>query len=217
MGNSTTTKRAPGRQERLRHLPNMVSVARFPLLAVVVALLYIATPAARAWTVPLLFLLILSDLLDGYLARRLEQTSLLGSVLDIAGDRAAEQVLWVVLADLELIPILFPLIIIPRGILTDAFRAVAVRQGTTPFGMMRSDLGRFLVRAPLMRSGNNVVKSGAFVGLVIAYALEGYGFPHAEIYLVALAFSWLALLFSLLRGLPVIVEGYFFLTRPDPT
>lgn len=198
---------------RFRNLPNAISLARFPLLGLVVALLYLGTPTARIWVVPLLFLLIVSDFVDGYLARHLQLTSLLGSVLDIAADRAVEQVLWVVLADLDLVPVVIPLIIIPRGILTDAIRAVAVSQGITPFAMMRSRLGRFLVQSPIMRTGNNVVKSGAFLGMAVAYALQIFSPGYEAIYTMALMFSWLGLLFSLLRGLPVIVDGFTFLSH----
>lgn len=202
---------------RFRNLPNAISIARFPLLGIVVALLYLGTPTARIWVLPLLFLLIVSDFLDGYVARRLQLTSLLGSVLDIAADRAVEQVLWVVLADLNLVPVVIPLIIIPRGILTDAIRAVAVNQGITPFAMMRSRLGRFLVQSPMMRTGNNIVKSGAFLGMAVAYALWDFSADYEGVYMIALAFSWLGLLSSLVRGLPVIVDGFAFLSRNATT
>lgn len=192
-------------------MANAITIARFPLLGLLVILLYTGGPLARAVAVPVLIVLLTMDSLNGIIARYRGETSLLGSVLDVASDRAVEQVLWIVLADLDLIPIAIPLIIIPRGILTDSIRSVAVSKGLEPFKMMRSSLGKFLVQSRIMRSSYGVSKAVAFVGMACAYTLQGLGYTWSTVWLISLFSSWVALAICLLRGIPVIIEAPIFL------
>ena len=124
---------------------------------------------------PLIIVLILLDTFDGVVARRRGQTSLMGSVLDIAADRTVEFLLWVVFADLDLIPIVFPLIVLTRGVFVDAIRAVAPSKGLTPFEMMRSNLGRFLVKSPWLRTPFAIAKASAFFFLALTHGLHAAG------------------------------------------
>ena len=68
-------------------LANWITISRFPLLLVTVLILYQGSPAARLAGVLLLFVGLMLDTVDGMVARRTGQTSLFGSVLDIAADR----------------------------------------------------------------------------------------------------------------------------------
>jgi phosphatidylglycerophosphate synthase len=99
------------------NLANLITVLRFPLLLLVVALLYFGGSAGQFVGVSLIALLILMDSLDGIIARRRHEETLLGGMLDIAADRAVEIVLWVVFAHLGLIPLIIPVIFIVRGAL----------------------------------------------------------------------------------------------------
>ena len=109
-------------------LANWITLSRFPLLLIIVLILYFGSPWVRLGGVGLLFLGLMLDTVDGMVARRTGQTSLFGSVLDIAADRTYELVLWVCFADLRLIPVAIPLIIIARTTLTDSFRSIGVGQ-----------------------------------------------------------------------------------------
>ena len=91
------------------NLANLITMLRFPLLIVVVLLLYVGGAAGQVIDGLLILLLILMDSLDGTVARRLGQETLIGSALDIAADRAVEIVLWVAYAHLRLIPVVVPL------------------------------------------------------------------------------------------------------------
>jgi phosphatidylglycerophosphate synthase len=144
-------------------------------------------------------------------ARKRGESSLFGSVLDIAADRTYELVLWVSFADLRMIPVAIPLIIIARTTLTDAFRSIGVGQGTAPFAQHRTALGRFLVGSTPMRTGYAVTKVTTFCGLALAQALSG--FPEtvygrtAPLMSVFRTTAWLAVAFCVFRGLPVIVHS----------
>src|ERR671914_305780 len=155
-------------------LANWITLSRFPLLLIIVLILYLGSPEARLAGVALLFVALMLDTVDGVVARKRGETSLFGSVLDIAADRTYELVLWVCFADLGMIPIAIPLIIIARTTLTDALRSMGVGQGTAPFAQHRTALGRFLVGSTWMRTGYAVSKVVAFCGLALVLALDGY-------------------------------------------
>jgi len=68
-------------------MANMITVARLPLLVLTVVLMNAPNVAARYASAALALLLILLDSIDGIVARARNETSLLGSVLDIMADR----------------------------------------------------------------------------------------------------------------------------------
>lgn len=191
-------------------LANWITISRFPLLLVTVLILYQGSPPARLAGVGLLFAGLMLDTVDGVVARRTGQTSLFGSVLDIAADRTYELVLWVCFADLEMIPVAIPIIIITRTTLTDALRSIGVGQGTAPFEQHRTALGRFLVGSTWMRTGYAVTKVLTFCGLALAQALAGFpAFAAAVPNLMAAVrvLAWMAVAFCVFRGLPVIISS----------
>ena len=191
-------------------LANWITLSRFPLLLISVLILYFGSPTLRLAGVVLLFVGLMLDTVDGMVARRTGQTSLFGSVLDIAADRTYELVLWVCFADLRMIPVAIPLIIIARTTLTDAFRSIGVGQGTAPFAQHRTALGRFLVGSTWMRTGYAVTKTVTFCGLALAQAFSGLA-PETRavpsMMAVLQVTAWLAVAFCVFRGLPVIIRS----------
>ena len=75
---------APRRRQVLT-LPNIISIVR--LAGVPLFLWLVLVPEADGWALVVLMLSGVSDYLDGYLARRLGQTSKLGEILDPVADR----------------------------------------------------------------------------------------------------------------------------------
>jgi CDP-diacylglycerol---glycerol-3-phosphate 3-phosphatidyltransferase len=194
-------------------LANWITLSRFPLLLLNILILYLGSPAIRLAGVLLLFIGLMLDTVDGMVARKTGQSSLFGSVLDIAADRTYELILWVCFADLGMIPLAIPLIIIARTTLTDALRSIGVGQGTAPFAQHRTRLGRFLVGSTVMRTGYAVTKVITFCGLALAQAFSGLerstGLPQAvptmlQIFRIT---AWIAVLFCVFRGLPVIISS----------
>jgi len=197
-------------------LANTITLSRMPLLALIIFLLYQPAATPRLIAALLIILLIAMDSFDGAIARNRGETSLLGSVLDIAVDRAVEYLLWVVFAHLHLISVIFPLIVLARGTFVDAVRAVAPSKGLSPFEMMRSRVGRFLVKSPWLRTPFAIVKALAFFFLALTHGLDAAGSSAwATINVVAQVFAWLALLLCLLRGVPVLIEAPRALGEPS--
>lgn len=204
-------------------IPNIITASRLLPLAAVVLCFYLDSPAFQVAAVPLIILLLAMDYLDGVVARRTGQVTRLGSALDIAMDRLVEFVLWVCFADLDLIPVWVPLIVITRGLIVDAIRSYALALGQTAFGMMHSRLGKFLVSSPFMRHFYGIVKLLVFVVLATVLALRRGVFPSLQgwtPWLHVIGYTWtiLAVALCLIRGVPVLFDAPQVLrrgTRPE--
>lgn len=200
-------------------MANLITLSRFPLLLILVLMLYLGNTTVRLLAVPLFFVVFMLDTVDGFIARRRGETSLLGSVLDVATDRTLELVLWVVFSDLGLISVAVPLIVITRGVLVDGVRSVGASRGERPLSQMRSGLGSFLVGSPWMRSGYSISKGFALGFLTLTWALQefpGALAASAAIHTVASVLTWIAVVFCLLRGLPVLIEAPELLDERPP-
>ena len=197
-------------------MANLVTLLRFPLMIALVVMLNLGNPGVTLACVPFLIVIILMDTLDGTLARRRGETSLLGSALDIAADRTLELILWVVFANLGLISLAVPLIVIVRGVTVDAVRAVGISQGIPPFNQVSSPISRFLVSSNWMRTSYGITKGFAFNFLVIDLALRGFNHPwDSWVHVIALVLTWLAVALCVARGVPVLISGTALLNRAD--
>ena len=203
---------------------NLVTVTRMGLIFVVVLLAYGQTMWDRLLAAVIAVLIIAGDWLDGHLARKLDQVTPLGSVLDIAADRILENVMWIILADLNLIPVWIPIVVISRGILTDSIRSYALSFGYSGFGknsLQQTLLGKFLTGSPIMRTGYAIVKAFSFGWLLLFAALDGFlrKWPLFEIAWLELALeigyfaAILSAVICIVRGIPVVVEGVGLIRR----
>ena len=193
-------------------LATYITLSRWPLLVIYLAILYRGSPAAQLAGVALLLVGLMLDTVDGVVARKTGRVSLVGGVLDIAADRSYELALWVCFADRGLIPAAIPLIIILRTTLTDALRTIGVAEGAAPFDQHRTGLARFLVGSAWMRTGYSITKVAAFCGLGIIRPLAELPPGTIDVDLgaargVLQGIAWLAVAFCLCRGLPVIAAG----------
>lgn len=190
------------------NIANLITTLRFPLLVIIVLLLYFGGAPGQTASAGLIVALILMDSLDGIVARRRDEQTLIGSALDVAADRAVEIVLWVAYAHLRLISIIIPLTVIIRGALTDSIRNVALQHGESAHSMMRAPWARWIVASGVMRTGYAVIKAVAFTLLALALGLKsGHLVAWQVIWVAGQVFAWLSLAVCLLRGLPVIFEA----------
>jgi phosphatidylglycerophosphate synthase len=190
------------------NLANTITLARFPLLVLIVLLFFFGGVYGQLAAVPLVLLLIAMDAIDGIVARQRQEESLLGSVLDIAADRAVEIILWVVYAYLGLISLVIPITVIIRGSLTDSVREAGYDRGQTAHTMMTSTWGRWLVAGRPMRAAYGIVKAIAFVLLAATLALQSSASPWvAPVWILAQIASWISLVLCIVRGVPVLFEA----------
>ncbi len=190
-------------------MANIITIARFPLILIYLLILYYGNITALYWNVPIIIVIFFLDTLDGWVARKRGESSLLGSVLDITTDRILEYMLWVVYAHLGLIPVAVPLIVIARGVTVDAVRAVGMKSGSSAFEQVKSPLSVFLVSSRFMRAYYGTVKGAAAAFLSLAYPLLILESSWSNtIYAVGLFLTWISVITCVLRGVPVVVEGF---------
>lgn len=193
-------------------MANLLTLSRLILLLVVAWLFYVPSPAWQFVSFVLIILIFVSDGLDGYVARKRNETSLFGALFDIAGDRVVELTLWIVAADNDLVPIWVPLVFIIRGVVVDTIRSsYSMAEGTAPFALMRSPLGKLLVASRFMRGFYATIKACAFCGLVLLPAFPA-ALPELWAHIGSIwtgltyACVYTAVLLCVLRGLPVVIE-----------
>ncbi len=104
----------PSRPREVLTIPNLLSMFRLGLLPVFLWL--VLGPDAHAAAVVVLMVIGISDWLDGYLARKLDQTSSLGAVLDPVADRLYILVAVVGLVASDAIPVALAVLLAARDL-----------------------------------------------------------------------------------------------------
>ena len=109
------------------NLPNLITWFRILLIPLFVAVLYLPSNwltqhEANAVAMWIFIFAALTDWLDGYLARRLNQTSAFGAFLDPVADKLMVAAALIVLVELNRVSAIVALIIIGREITISALR-----------------------------------------------------------------------------------------------
>lgn len=193
------------------NMANIVSIARIFVAYIAIALLYEQTTWAYIISFVLTIIAFSMDGLDGYIARKYNQSSKWGSVLDILGDRIVEVSYWTVFAVMGWINIMFPLVCVARAFTTDGIRSVALSKGYTAFGdktMQSSKIGKFICASRFMRISYAVAKVMAFLLLIVVNT------PGIELWkwtpilhIITMLFAWAAIIFCVVRAIPVVAES----------
>lgn len=200
------------------NLANIVSISRIFVAFVAIGLLFIPSQTAYIWAFVLTAIAFSMDGLDGYIARKYNQSSELGAVLDIMGDRIVESIYWIVFAVLGWLSIIFPLICVTRAFVTDSIRSVALAKGYTAFGeksMQSSKLGRFICASKFMRISYAVAKVAAFLLLILAHTSNCRMCSLVEVQKTALWLAWIAIVFCVVRAVPVVMESGQLFKKAD--
>ena len=197
-------------------LANTITLARLPLLLLLVALLFVPIRSLQFLGLGLLIILYLMDWFDGYVARLRHEVTEMGAVLDVALDRAVENILWITFMYLGMVPLWVPIVFLVRSFIVDGIRGVALARGKSGFGMMHSPLGRFLVASRFMRAFYGLAKALVFCFLYLTHALA---LENPEI-LVTLhplnqTLIFLSVALCILRGIPVILDGRIYFSGKE--
>ena len=195
----------------INNLANIISIGRVFVAYAAIALLYVRTTWAYILAFVLTIIAFALDGLDGYVARKLNQSSEWGSVLDILGDRIVEVSYWTVFAVMGWISIIFPLVCVARAFTTDGIRSVALSKGMTAFGeksMQTTAWGKFICSSKFMRISYAVAKVLAFMLLIVVNTpgMELWNGTPA-LHIVTMIFAWAAIIFCVVRAIPVVAES----------
>ena len=191
-------------------MANFITIFRVFLMFIGVYLIcaHLDNPIAGVWALILTIVAFAMDGLDGYVARKFHEESKLGALLDIMSDRIVENTYWILFAVMGWLSILFPLIAITRGFITDTIRSAAMEKGFTAFGkttMQKNPICVFITSSKFMRISYAVAKVVAFVVIVAA---KIPGCPHADVvFSVGYWLAVIAIVFCVVRGLPVVIEA----------
>ncbi|MBU1469636.1 MAG: CDP-alcohol phosphatidyltransferase family protein [candidate division Zixibacteria bacterium] len=129
------------RAKDLTLLPNLMSLSRIVLIFIPAYLISTQRPELRIWALILVLVGILSDILDGVIARRFNMASDLGRILDPLADKICTGILVVTLYLYADFPLWGVLLIVARDISVLLFSLMAIRK--TAFILPSNMIGKF--------------------------------------------------------------------------
>ncbi len=157
----------------MNNMPNVLSFSRIVATILVFVLVLLNQPVFFLIATLVFFLASVTDLLDGYLARRLQLVSPLGVFLDLTADKVFVSAILIAYVQIGLVPAWIVVIIVAREFLVTGLRSIASARGTViPAGK----LGKQKTFITLLAIG----------GILLA---KGLGAIHLSLYPPALNFS----------------------------
>ncbi len=158
------------------NLPNALTLARIFLVPIVVVMLL--TVKIRDWALwgaSLFLAAALTDIFDGYFARRRKQVTNLGRLLDPIADKLLISSALISLVQLKIAPAWMVVIIIGREFAVSGLRSIAASEG---FSIGVSTLGK----------GKMIAQVAAVVGLILGQRYGGWIQNTATLLLWAVVF-----------------------------
>lgn len=160
------------------NLPNALTLARIFLIPIVVVVLLTKQDNWCIWGASLFLAAALTDMLDGYFARRRKQITTLGRLLDPIADKLLISSALISLVELQIVPSWMVVIIIGREFAVSGLRSIAANEG---FSIDVSTLGK----------GKMVAQVAAVVGLILGHQYGGWVKQTATVLL------WVVVFFAL--------------------
>lgn len=164
--------------DRVLTIPNLLSLVRL-LVMPVVWFDIVGDRPLRA--VVVLVLLVSTDWVDGYVARRFDQVSRLGKVLDPISDRILIAIVVVAMGVAGIVPWWALALVIARDVLVSVVGLVTLARGGRPPAVTRTGkaatFGLMFVFPTLLvaeatgGTAREVLRAGSFVGLGVAIVL----------------------------------------------
>jgi CDP-diacylglycerol--glycerol-3-phosphate 3-phosphatidyltransferase len=115
-------------QESL-NLPNLLTLVRILLIPVFVILFFTPTPGRSLSAAVIFVVAAVTDLLDGYIARRTGQVTKLGKLLDPIADKLLILSALILLVNIDRVSALVAILVIAREVAVTGIRAIAAGEG----------------------------------------------------------------------------------------
>ena len=157
----------------MNNAPNLLSFSRIVATILVFVLALINQPVTFLVATLVFFLASVTDLLDGYLARRYHLVSPLGIFLDLTADKVFVSAILVAYVQIALVPAWIVVIIIAREFLVTGLRSVASAKGT-------------VIPAGKLGKQKTFITLVAIGGILLA---KGVGASHLSLFPLMLNFS----------------------------
>jgi len=111
------------------NLPNMLTMLRMAMIPLFVVLIHKATPLSSLLAGSVFALAALTDVVDGFLARRWNMITVIGKLLDPLADKLIVAAALVMMASLGRIPAWIVIVLLSREFLVSGLRQIAVSEG----------------------------------------------------------------------------------------
>ena len=111
------------------NLPNLLTLGRILLIPVFVILFITPTPDRSVIAAVIFTVAALTDLLDGYIARRTGQVTKLGKLLDPIADKLLVLSALILLVNIDRVSALVAIFVIAREVAVTGIRAIAAGEG----------------------------------------------------------------------------------------
>ena len=170
------------RSNYIFNLPNILTLFRIACIPLLVLLLFFPHKTTSFLAALVFGLASISDLLDGFLARRRQMVTTLGKFLDPLADKLIVSAALIMLIPLGRVPAWMVVVIIGRELAITGLRSVAVSEGKV---ISASELGKKKM----------VFQIVAILGLLLHYEYFG-----VNLHAVGIFFMWLAVIVTLWSG-----------------
>jgi CDP-diacylglycerol--glycerol-3-phosphate 3-phosphatidyltransferase len=126
---ATKAQRRKSLKDDAVNLPNLLTMGRIAAIPLVLWLMSIDTRVSNFWAMWLYAAAAITDFIDGYLARKMGLTSLLGKFLDPLADKLIVLATLILMVQLERVPAWAVVIIAARELSVTALRTLAIGEG----------------------------------------------------------------------------------------
>ena len=180
----------PEEKRDIFNLPNTITMLRIGVIPVLFGLLFSPGPAMSLVITILFIAAALTDLLDGYIARRFEIVTTMGKFLDPIADKLIVNTAMILMIPIGRIPAWIVAVIIIRDFAVDGIRNIAASEGMV---IQASPLGKRKMLCQIF----------AVSALMIHYPFIG-----ADAHTVGMAILCIALVLTVTSGIDYFLKFY---------
>lgn len=171
-----------------RRFPNLVTLFRIGSIPLLVVLLFSSNKMCAMLAAIVFSAASVTDLLDGWLARRYGLESTLGKFLDPLADKLLISAALIMLIPHGRIPAWIAFVIIGREIAVTGLRAILTEKGVV---MGAAELGKY--------------KTGFQIAAIIPLLMH-YSYFGVDFHVVGMVFLWMALILTVWSGARYIIR-----------
>jgi CDP-diacylglycerol--glycerol-3-phosphate 3-phosphatidyltransferase len=150
------------------NLPNLLTLSRILLIPVFVVLFSDPSPERSLWAASVFVVAAVTDVLDGYVARRRSQITKLGRLLDPIADKLLVLSGLFLLVELGQVPAWVAIVITGREVAVTGIRAIAASAGIV---IAAERLGKYKMVFQVIAITSLIVANAALPGLDFAFPL----------------------------------------------
>jgi len=184
--------RLPIAQEKKKvlNLPNTITMLRIGIIPVLFLLLLSPGPTESLIIAGIFVVAALTDVLDGYIARRYQIVTTMGKFLDPIADKLIVNTAMILMIPLGRIPAWIVAVIIIRDFTVDGIRTIASSEGV-------------IIQSSLLAKQKTLCQIFAVTALMIHYPFLG-----ADAHLVGIVILYVALFLTLYSGLDYLMKFF---------